>query len=187
VRNKIALSKVNNLAATTQFQTPAPFPPEQVLGLLNRRDFASARQRAPGFSRWGNHRDFVTERDALFVGYGECGVGARFQRVSFDAFERFGRLTGAPVDIDGLDEFAAHWRFRARHPDAPVIGRFGLPGDPERNIIAGANMQRVYIRPEVYVRWRDDFARNGLLKAPGLNAYAAYVVEFCLVSDFRSR
>lgn len=178
---------MNTLPVLAEIEHSAPYPAEQVLGLLSRRDFAWARQRAPGFAQWDNHRDFVAERDALYVGYGACGVGARYQRVPFGAFESFTRLTGAPVDVHGLDEFAAHWRFRAQRPNAQVSGRFGFPGDPERNVVGAADVQCVTIRPEVYVRWRDDFAKVKLLQAPGVDLYAAYVVELCLLPEARSR
>jgi hypothetical protein len=157
------------------------------LGWLDRCDFEEARKRAPSFAAWSDHGEFVAERDLLYIGYGTAGVTADIQRVPFEAFERWSRLTGAPVDIDGLDEFAAHWRWRESHPDAPVIGRFGVADNPGRHPVAAANVQCVRIRPEVYVRWRDDFVNAGLFAAPDLDAYAAYVVEFSLGSDARWR
>jgi hypothetical protein len=157
-----------------------------VLAWLTRREFARAR-RAPGFSIWGNHREFAAERDALYVGYGAAGLTARRQRVTFEAFEQWSRLTGAPVDIDGLDEFAAHWRWRVERPHAAVIGRFGEPGDPERNLIDAAGAQCLRIRPELYLRWRDDYQSATLLPAPTLDEYAAHVVECCLPSSARAR
>jgi hypothetical protein len=158
-----------------------------VLGWLRRRDFDCARSAAPAFAQWRTHREFVAERDSLYLGYGCAGVAAQLQRVPFAAFQHWTRLTGAPVDIDGLDEFAAHWRWRAQHPEAPVTGRFGVPGDPERNAVGAAGVQCLRIRPEVFVRWRDDFSRTQLLAAPSLDAYAAHVVEFCLLSDRRTQ
>lgn len=157
-----------------------------VIAWLGRRDFLLARA-APGFSVWASHSDFLLERDALFIGYGAAGVTARRQHVSFAAFERWTRLTGSPADVDGLDEFAAHWRYRAENPDAGVIGRFGIPGDPERNIIAAAGVQCVRIRPEIYVRWRDDYVRVGLLPPPDLDVYAAHVVDCCLPGSADAR
>lgn len=172
------------LTAETEFPEQPYEPP--VLALLGARDFSRARL-MPGFALWSNHREFTAERDALFVGYGAAGVTARRQRVPFEAFERWARLTGAPFDIDALDEFAAHWRWRADRPDAGVIGRFGAPGDPERNIIGTAGVQCLRIRPEVYVGWRDDFAKSRLLQPPNLDDYAAHVVECCLSSPRRAR
>jgi hypothetical protein len=165
---------------------PRDTPPQTpVLAWLSPRDFVRAR-RTSGFSRWSRHREFLQERDALFVGYGLAGISAHMQRVPFAAFERWSRLTGAPLDIDGIDEFAAHWRWRTGHPQAPVIGRFGAPGDPERHAVDAAGAQCVLIRPEVYVRWRDDYATLGLLAPPGLDDYAMHVVECCVASR-RSR
>ncbi len=152
------------------------------IGWLPQRDFARARA-TPGFSGWANHREFSLERDALFLGYGAAGVTARLQRVSFSAFQRWARLTGAPINLDGLDEFAGHWLWRASHPDAPVIGRFGAPGDPERNAVDAAGAQCVIVRPEVYVRWRDDYAKSGLFPPPDLDTYATQVVECCFGRD----
>jgi hypothetical protein len=157
-----------------------------VIALLSKRDFERARS-YPGFAGWSGHSDFLSERDALFVGYGAAGVSARFQRVPFEAFESWSRLTGAPLDGDGLDEFAAHWRWRNKRPRAPVVGRIGAPGCPERNIVAAGDAQCVVILPQVYVRWRDDYAKSGLLDAPGLDAYAAHVVDCCLARSAATR
>ena len=158
-----------------------------MLGWLDRRNFEEARRRAPSFAAWRDHGEFVAERDLLYIGYGTAGVCAEIQRVSFQAFEKWSRLTGAPLDVDGLDEFAAHWRWRKRRPSAAVMGRFGAPDNPERHAVAVANVQCVRIRPEVFVRWRDDFVGGGLFEAPDLDSYAAYVVEFTLPSDPRTR
>ena len=157
-----------------------------VLGWFDSRDFARAR-RTPGFSFWSRHRDFVAERDALFLGYDAAGVSALRQRVRFPALERWTRLTGAPLDIDGLDAFAAHLRFRVAHPFAPVVGRFGEPGDPERLHIDVAGAQCVLIRSETYCRWRREFASAAVLEAPDLDAYATLAVECCLSEPPRSR
>ena len=157
----------------------------QVLALLGKRDFAHAQARVPGFALWSNYEEFLHERDALFVGYGASGVTARIQRVPFEAFERWARLTGAPRDLDGLDEFAAHWRWRLGHGLSPVTGRFGSPGDPERNAVAAAGVQTIRVRPEIYVRWRDEYVRTGLFPPPDIDVYAAHVVECCIVSALR--
>lgn len=156
-----------------------------MLASLARRDFAHAQARAPGFALWRDFDEFLQERDALFLGYGVSGVTARVQRVPFDAFERWARLTGAPVDLNGLDEFAAHWRWRCGHPLAPVTGRFGAPGDPERNAVAAAGLQLICIRPEIYVRWRDEYVRSGLFAPPDIDVYAAHVVDCSIVSARR--
>jgi hypothetical protein len=155
-----------------------------VAGCLRRLDFERARAH-PGLSVWRSHGEFMSERDALLVSYAAAGVTAIPQRVPFEAFESWSRLTGAPINLDGLDEFAAHWRWRGMHGDAPVIGKFGCPGDPERNYIAAAGAQRVCIRPEVFLRWRDDFAKSKIFAPPDLDVYAAYVVE-CCISAFRA-
>jgi hypothetical protein len=172
------------LSGNSEFPHERPEMP--VLAWLCRRSFARARK-APGFSLWRSYREFVHERDALYVGFGAAGVTARLQRVPFDAFERWARLTGAQVNVDGLDEFARHWRWRVRHPDAPVCGRFGVPDDPERNAIDAAGAQCVRIRPEVFVRWRDDYAKANLFAPPTLDDYATRVVECCFVSSRRAR
>ena len=173
-------------ASADSHRLDAPAEPP-VLGWFRKRDFDCARRSGAGFSHWSTHREFVAERDALFLGYGSAGVTAHLQRVSFAAFQQWARLTGARFDVDGLDEFAAHWRWRARHPEAPVMGRFGFPGDPERNAVGAAGVQSLVIRPEVFVRWRDDFARTKLLASPSLDVYAAHVVELCLPADPRAR
>ena len=158
-----------------------------VLARLNPRDFARARTLAPAFRAWANYEEFLNERDALFLGYGAAGVTATLQMLALPAFERWSRLTGAPLDLDGLDEFAAHWRWRARHPDALVYGMFGVPRFPERHEVEAAGVQVVRVRPEFFVRWRDDYARTALLETPDLDAYATHVVEDCLPCASRSR
>jgi hypothetical protein len=158
-----------------------------VLAWLNRSDFERARLRWPGFALWRNHEEFLAERDALHVGYLSSGVTAEIQRVPLDAFERWTRLTGAPADLDGLDEFAAHWRWRARHPGTPVVGKFGFADDPERSPPAVAGVQRLLVLPELFVRWRDDLARPKLFPAPGLDVYATHVAECCLPCGRRAR
>jgi hypothetical protein len=161
-------------------------PDTPVLGWLGQRDFDRARLRWPRFALWRDHHEFFAERDALHLGYLCSGVTAAIQRVTLDAFERWTRLTGAPSDVDGLDVFAAQWRWRARHPMAPVVGRFGVPDDPERSP-ATEGAQRVVVLPELFLRWRDDIARPKLFPAPDLDVYAAHVVECCLPSDPRLR
>ncbi len=155
---------------------------EPSLGLvwatLGRRDFARARQ-TPGFARWTSYREFVQERDGLYMGYGLAGVLGALQPVSFDAFERWARLTGALIDIDGLDDFAGHWRWRAGHPDARARGRLRAPGDRERAVAETANEQCIRVLPEIYRRWRGAFANSDLFVAPDLDAYATHVVECC--------
>jgi hypothetical protein len=150
-----------------------------VLGWLSRNDFERARRRWPRFAAWRDYDEFLAERDALHLGYRDSGVTAAVQRVTLDAFERWTRLTGASADLDGLDSFAAHWRWRSRHPASAVVGKFGPPDDPERSpATAGAEIVRVL--PELFVRWRDDLAKPKLFAAPELDAYAAHVVECCL-------
>jgi hypothetical protein len=161
-------------------------PDSPVLGWLGPRDFVRARLNWPRFRVWRDHREFIAERDGLRLGYLCSGVTATFQRVTVDAFERWVRLTGAPCDLDGLDAFAAQWRWRTRHPTAPVVGRFGVADDPER-APAAEGWQRVLVRPEIFVRWRDDFARAKLFAAPDIDAYAAHVVECCLPCGKRLR
>lgn len=158
-----------------------------VLARLNLRDFARAQTFSPAFRAWGSYEDFLTERDALLLNYGAAGVTALVQTLPLTAFERWSRLTGASFDLDGLDEFAAHWRWRAHHPDAPVLGMFGVPQFPERHEVEAAGVQVVRVRPELFVRWRDDYAKAALLETPGLDTYAAHVVEYCLPSGSRAR
>ncbi len=155
-----------------------------VAACLRRRDFERARSH-PGLSAFSSHRDFMWEREALLLSYAFAGVRAHPQLVPFQAFERWARLTGTPVNLDGLDEFAGHWRWRTKNRDAPVVGRLGEPGDPERNPVSSGGAQCVCIRPEVFVRWRDDFAKSGLFDPPSLDVYAAHVLDFC-VSSFNS-
>ena len=148
---------------------------------------SSAPGKRPGFSHWSTHREFIEERDALYIGYGAAGVTAHSSTFHSRRFERWARLTGAPVDVDGLDEFAAHWRWRSQHREAPVCGRFGIPGDPEHNAVQVDGVQCVRIRPEVYVRWRDDYAKSKLFAPPDLDAYATQVVECCIFAGRRMR
>jgi hypothetical protein len=162
-------------------------PATPVLGWLSRKDFDRARLRWPRFAMWGDYGEYLAERDALHLGYCCSGVTAEIQRVTLDAFERWARLTGAPYDLDGLDVFAAHWRWRAHHPGAPIAGRFGLADDPERDPVAPAGVERVLILPALYLRWRDGYARAKLFAPPDLDTYAAHVVECCLPSGKRAR
>jgi hypothetical protein len=160
----------------------APCSPAKptVLSWLDRQGFCRAFQRCPEFARWRDYHEFLLERDALFIGFGAAGVSAKLQPVRFDAFERWSLLTGAPLDIDGLDAFATHWRWRARHPRAAVIGRLGGPGDPSEDVASADSAQIVLIRPEVFQRFQQGFAKSGLLPAPSLDVYATLAVECCM-------
>ena len=133
-----------------------------VLGMLGPRDFRLARKRYAAFSRFGDYRNFATERDAMFLGYGSAGVAAPFQPVPLAAFERWSRLTGARADIDSLDEFAKHWRWRAFNPTAPVVAGAGAPGNPERNVASGFGAQVVPIVSTIFLQFCEEFARSGL-------------------------
>ncbi len=158
-----------------------------VLSWLDRADFCRARRQCPEFARWRSFREFVLERDAVYLGFGFAGVSAQRQRVPLDAFQRWSRLTGAPVDLDSLDAFAAHWRWRARHPGAPVMGRLGYPGDPDGDVASAAGAQIVLMRVDLFRRQQRDFEKLGVVPAPTLDAYATLVVECCLPSVKRAR
>jgi hypothetical protein len=158
-----------------------------VLAWLGPRDVARARSWGAAFSFWDTYGDFVAERDGLFVGFGAAGVRARFRRVAFGAFAKWMRLTGAPATVNALDEFAAHCAFRADFPDAPVIGRLGVPGHPDHNAVSLAGAQCVRVRAAVYGQWRDEFARIGLFAPPDLDTYATYVAECCMAARRRMR
>ena len=158
-----------------------------MLGWLDSSNFDLARSRSPCFSAWSNHLEFVCERDALLIGYGFAGVTAKYHKVTFLEFERWSRLTGAPLSLLGLDEFAAHRHWRAMHPDAQVIGRFGVLDNPERNAVCAGAAQCIRIRPDLYVRWRDEFLKSRLFEAPSLDAYAAHIAELSLFPDSDTR
>lgn len=144
-------------------------------------DFFKA-QEFSGFSQWANFDDFQMERDLLALGYESAGVLAPRQLVPFAAFQGWSRLTGAPLDLDGLDEFAAHWRFRAGRPEAPTRGRFGAPGKPELNAVEIAGAHTVVVREAVYRKWRCEFEARTPFPPPDLDAYAAQVAACCLLS-----
>ncbi len=154
-----------------------------VLAWLGRRDFERARRTAPIFAIWRDHGEFTAERDALHIGYATAGVTAQVQPISFRAFERWSRLTGALCDIDGLDEFAAHWRWRANNPDCPVRGFFGAQGEFRGVAVKGA--QCVRVERHVFARWRDNCARAMPFPPLDLDAYATLVVQCCLPSANR--
>jgi hypothetical protein len=160
-----------------------------VLALLGKGDFASARACGASFAAlWSNHREFMQERDALFVGYGEAGVTARFQAVRFPAFERWMRLTGAATEIAALDEFAAHCRYRRDHPRAPIAGEIVDFGSPLERDLQAAGVQIVPVRSDLFAEWRRAFAQLGLFEtAPALSDYAALVIEACIESSGRRR
>lgn len=153
---------------------------------LSEQDFYHA-QKFPGFSGWANFDEFQLEREFLALGYHSAGVNAPRQLAPFAAFHGWSRLTGAPVDLDGLDEFAGHWRFRARHPLARTRGKFGVPGRPESHAVALTGVQIVVVREEVYARWRQDFAARAPFPAPDLDLYARQIVACCLSSAPRMR
>ncbi len=153
---------------------------------ISSRDFYRARQYF-GFSGWDNYQDFCVERECLQLGYESAGVRAPRQRVPLAAFQGWSRLTGAPLDLDGLDEFAAHWRYRAHRPVARARGQFGAPGQPERHAVAIEGEQLVVVSEDVYVRWRDEFSAGAPFPPPDLDAYAMQVVACCLASSSRAR
>jgi hypothetical protein len=158
-----------------------------VLGWLDRADFCRARRECRGFARWRNYREFVIERDSVFLGFGMAGVVAQRQRVPFDSFLSWSRLTGAATDLDGLDVFAAHWRWRAGHSLNAVVGHLGDPGDPDDDVASTAGAQIVRILPDVFRRQQLEFEKLSLLPAPALNVYATLVVECCLPCVKRAR
>jgi hypothetical protein len=153
---------------------------------ISARDFSQARL-LPGFAGWDNFHDFCLERDFLRASYAMAGVAAPRQSVSFAAFEGWSRLTGAPLDVDGLDEFAAHWRYRARNPLSPARGLFGAPGQPERQPVEIDGAQVVLVRRDIYARWERDFAARAPFPAPDLDVYATRVVACCLPASARAR
>jgi len=188
LRKKVtSLNRMSHLLRYSEPSNPDHRSNPTVLGWLVRREFAQARLRSPGFSLWSNHREFALEREALYWGYGSAGVAARFQRVPFDALERWSRLTGAPIDADGLDEFATHWNWRRTHPRRPICGRFGAIVDREQNAATDTGVQCVRVCREVYVGWCDDYAKSALFAPPSLDSYAAQVVECCVLSARRAR
>ena len=154
-----------------------------VVAWLNARDFARAR-RLPGFARWRNWREFRDERDALFVSLGFAGVKACRQMAPFEAFERWVRLTGASADLAGLDEFAAHWRWRRAHPQATVVGRFREDG--ATGVATAQGIQCVPIRAESYAIWRAEIVRLALFAAPNLDDYATHAIACCMAARERS-
>jgi len=151
-----------------------------VIGELTARDYARARK-CGGFSIWTNWREFREERDAQYFGLSLAGVTAIRQIVPLEAFERWTRLTGASCDVPGLDEFAAHWRWRSAHTSAPIVGCFRSVAEEVREIaVQGA--QRVPIRAELFRRWSDDFVRLDLFPAQKLDDYATHAISCCMTS-----
>ena len=146
---------------------------------LSKSDFALA-QNFDGFSRGLTFEEFETERESLVMSYHWAGVRAPRQRVPFAAFQAWRRLTGAPLDTDGLDEFAAHWRYRRARPAAPVLGRLGEPGKPEVHSVEAHRAQVVVISPALFARWCDSVLALSPSTGPDLNAYARHVVDCCL-------
>lgn len=158
------------------------FAVRMALALLSRRDFREASQVSRSFSRWETYQDFLDERDALSLGYASAGVATEWQAVSWDAFVRWSRLTGAPLDIDGLDEFAAHVRWRQTDGDAPARGR--IVGEGARTLQSLASGARpIPIRLAVFEAWQAAFARLALLPVPTLDDYAAQIAECCLAGS----
>jgi hypothetical protein len=151
-----------------------------VIAWLTAHDFVRARKHC-GFSIWTDRREFSDERDALFLGYGYAGVTAFRQLVPFGAFERWTRLTGASCDVMGLDEFAAHWRWRSAHPAASIVGRFRATSEEACNISA-QGARSVRIRAEVFQQWSKDFVRLGLFAEPNLDDYATHAISCCVTS-----
>lgn len=153
---------------------------------ISSRDFLAAR-RFCGFFGWADFDDFCMEREFLALAYESAGASAPRQSVPFAAFLGWTRLTGAPLNVDGLDEFAAHWRYRADHPAARTRGAFGAPGQPERHAVERDGAQVVVVREEVFAQWRSEFAARAPFPAPDLDAYATQVVACCLASSSRAR
>ena len=154
---------------------------ELALAVLSKGDFACA-QATPGFSHWESYNEFRTERSALYLAYAAAGIRVQPQRVSFAAFMAWARLTGAPIEIRGLDEFAAHWRWRVRHPDSAIFGTLGVSCNPALNTVAHGGAQCVRVHLEVFLRWQNEWPTSKLFGRPDIDSYAARVVEYCFPS-----
>ena len=152
------------------------------LAWLSRGDFARARLRAPGFSNCDQYADFVAERDALLLTLGTAGVAALVQAVPFAAFEVWTRLTGAALDLDRLDEFAAHWRWRTDRPSAVARGWLGDPNASGRDPVAVSGLQWIIFRPDPFLNWREEVTGLRSFDAASLDVYATHVVDCCLPS-----
>jgi len=165
---------------SAHFRSSGPLGSSTAIGWMSRRDFRDACRKSQVFARYAGYREFLDERDGVFLGYAAAGASPQWRRVPFKCFERWSRLTGAAVDIDGLDIFAEHWRWRTANPGAPTAGRFGAPSAAEPCSPAAAGVQILAIRREIFESWCDDFASSGLLPVPTLDDYAAHVAERCL-------
>ena len=93
-------------------------------------------------------------------------------------------LTGASADLAGLDEFAAHWRWRRAHPQATVVGRFREDG--ATGVATAQGIQCVPIRAESYAIWRAEIVRLALFAAPNLDDYATHAIACCMAARERS-
>jgi hypothetical protein len=154
-----------------------------VLAWLSRADFARARLRAPEFSGCREYSAFVTERDVLQLTLGTTGVTALIQDVSFAAFENWTQLTGAAVDIDRLDEFAAHWRWRIENPNALARGWLGDPNAGGFDPVEVSGSQWIVFQPAAYLGWREQVTGLPTFDPASLDLYATHVVDCCLPSE----
>ena len=157
-----------------------------VIGWLSRGDFATARLRAPDFAGTRDYAQFSTERDAQRLSLATAGVPTQAQDVPFAPFARWSELTGAALDLNGLDEFAAHWRWREARPFAPVRGWIGAPGLGEGGPVAVGGVQWIVFRAEAFLDWRRASTGSPTFEPAGLDRYATQVVESCLPSAPRA-
>jgi hypothetical protein len=154
-----------------------------MLAWLSRADFARARLRVPEFSGCREYSAFVTERDVLQLTLGSAGVNALIQDVPFAAFETWAQLTGAALDIDRLDDFASHWRWRTENKNALARGWLGDPNAGGRDPVEISGLQWIVFQPEPYLLWREEVTGLRTFDPASLDVYATHVVDFCLPSE----
>ena len=157
----------------------------RVIATLSQRDFYELQLRAPEFTRWRDYKDFRIERDSDFLCGCSAGLPVRQQRVPLRLFRAWSRLTGAPITLAGLDDFALRWRMRRTHPEIVLVGALIEDGVPAVALVSGGGLV-VPIARRSFEAWaRALSSLPGVTTGATFDHYVDLAAEACLPAPLK--